>query len=133
MYRRGKVTKDNSIFHANGSVSCPFSTNSHTDDEYFTIDSDLFYLVEGRSFRVMNDSAHKGTTHYVIATDFPKKGTRLHWLLYHEQTIAIGLTTDHLLHWTDNRRASVEFIEMRENLKRGAAIYHAGRKTRGAA
>jgi len=128
--KRGKVTRENSIFHKNGSVSCPISSNKYTEDEYFTIDQDKFHLVEGRSWSVLNDSSHKGGVHYNIRSKLHGKTECLHWVLYRKETLDVGLTTDHILHWTDQRRCSVEFISMHENLRRGAALYHKGRKFR---
>ena len=61
-----RVTRENSIFHNNGSVSCPISSNKYTRDRYFTIDQDKFHLVEGRSWSVLNDSSHRGGVHYNI-------------------------------------------------------------------
>lgn len=128
IYRRGKVTRENSIFNKNGSVLCPLSSNKYTSDEYFIIDSDLFHLVEGRSWSVLNDSSHKGGVHYNIRARVEGKMKCVHWVLFQEETIDIGLTTDHLYHWLDNRRSSVAFVSMEENLKRGPAAYH--RKSR---
>lgn len=128
--RRGPVTTSNSIFSSGGSVLCPFSTNSLTQEEYFLVDVDKFPLVEGRSWYVMNTRSHVGDTHLVIVTNNPKPGTRLHWLLYEKETIQVGLSTDHLYHWTDCRRASVEFVPIQLNQSRGAAAFHSGRKKR---
>lgn len=136
--RRGPVTKENSIFnYKEGYVACPISTNKWTDDEYFTIDILEFPKAEGRFFCVVNDSSHDSNTHYVLHTrkkkgDYINKGsmTCLHWLLFYDDSIAKGLTTDHLLHWTDNRSGSVQFISMAENASFGAALFHKGHKNR---
>jgi len=124
IYRRGKVTRENSIFSKNGSVLCPLSSNKYTDDEYFIIDADLFHLVEGRSWSVLNDASHKGMTHYNIRAWVDGGVKCLHWVLFQKQTLAKGLTTDHLYHWLDNRRASVEFVSFGKNASRGPAMYH---------
>lgn len=126
IYRRGKVTRENSIFSKNGSVLCPLSSNKYTNDEYFIIDADLFHLVEGRSWSVLNDSSHKGGVHYNIRARIEGKTVCVHWVLFYKQSIAKGLTTDHLYHWLDNRKASVEFVTRRVNSARGAAAYHNG-------
>lgn len=140
--RRGPVTRTNSIFHKDGYVTCPFSTNSWTDDEYFTIDSKQFYLVEGRCWRVHNDQATRGRVHLNIRTELRSQDNGiytqvahgrtalLHILLFYAETVAVGLTTDHLLHFTDNRKSSVDFIPQPENTGRGAALFHKGRKNR---
>lgn len=130
IYKRGKVTRENSIFNKNGSVLCPLSSNKYTSDEYFIIDSDLFYLVEGRSWSVLNDTSHKGGVHYNIRAGVDGKVKCLHWVLFHKETIEVGLSTDHLYHWLDNRRSSVDFVSMKENLKRGSAMYHGKKNNR---
>ena len=130
IFRKGPVTKENAIFSKHGSVLCPFSTNSLTEEEYFLIDADMFKHVEGRSWYVMNTRSHVGETHLTIVSNSPKRGSRLHWVLYQEETLDVGLSTDHLYHWTDNRRDSVEFVPLSENQSRGAAAYHSGRKNR---
>lgn len=129
IYRRGPVTMENIIIHKNGSVSCPFSTNSYTDDEYFTIDYINLSAVLGRSWRVHNDHASSGGVHYNIRTGNGVTGTILLHRLIHN-TEAGHLEVDHLLHFSDNRRASVDFVTKEENTRRGAAIYHKGYKNR---
>lgn len=131
--RRGPVTIENSIFHGDGSVSCPISTNKWTRDEYFTIDADSFPLVVGRTWYVNNTRISHGDLHFDIRTGKRESdpnyatGTRdtlLHQLLHWGEANAVDLEVDHVLHWTDNRRCSVEFVTRAENVRRGRALYH---------
>jgi hypothetical protein len=128
IYKRGPVTMDNIIIHDNGSVSCPFSTNSYTEDEYFTIDIASLDHVLNKSWRVHNDHSSINCTHLNIRTGGNSDTTLLHRLVFENELQ--GLEVDHLLHFTDNRRASVEFVTKEENSRRGAAIYHRGHKNR---
>lgn len=132
IYKRGPVTRINSIFHENGSVSCPFSTNSLTEDEYFTIDTADFDKVVGRSWYVHNNRQPDIRTSYKPELDPPRESdcTLLHQLLFREDTVDVALQTDHVLHWTDNRRSSVEFVTPAENKRRGPALYHKTKSTK---
>lgn len=152
--KRGPVTRQNSIFNYEaGTVACPLSTNSWTDDEYFTIDIEKFELVEGMWWCVNNVGSTLGTENYrIIGTTprdlvpesklkFAKKfgsnhddGSRVRFYLYQlifgEEANALGLVVDHILHWTDNRRSSVDFVTPPENSRRGAALFHHGKRNR---
>lgn len=129
--RKGKATWSNVIVHSNGTTSVPFSTNSLTSDEYFTVDTERLSVVLGRSWRAHNDSSHKGRMHINIRTGNSKTGTfLLHRELFEAELQDTELEVDHILHWTDNRASSVEFVEKSENVRRGAAVYHRGRKNR---
>lgn len=128
--RRGPVTRANSIFHENGSVSCPLSTNRWSNDAYYTIDASMFHLVEGRCWYVQRTNQFQ--SHTDIRSRCPETGKLLllHQVLYGGEANARGYVVDHLLHWTDNRRQSVEFVTQQENIRRGGAIYHPGRQHR---
>lgn len=130
IYRRGPVTIDNSIFHKDGSVFCPISTNSHTEDEYFLIDQEDFDLVVGHSWCVENDNAHVGRYHYRISSRISTIKWRLHSYLFYIESIAVGLEVDHLDHFTDNRKCSIDFVTKEENVRRGAAAGHTSKNTR---
>lgn len=122
--RRGPVTRDTSVFHSGGSVSCRISTNKWTADEYFTVSENHFRKLEGKHVWVNNSHAHLGGTHYQLQTKHGGKTVLLHSYLYPEESVGSGLTVDHVLHWTDNRPESVEFVTRETNSSRGAALFH---------
>lgn len=142
--RRGPVTRNNSVFNLKaGTVACPLSTNKWTEDEYFTIDIEKFEEVEGRTWysvitgRVRGDNAEDGCRYDVRTRrrSSDKNQSKchdsiLHHVLFWEEANAIGLEVDHVLHWTDNRRSSVQFIPPALNKKLGAALFHHGKKNR---
>lgn len=132
---RGPVTTDNIIVQGDGTIAVPFSTNSHTGDEYFLIDADKLMLVIGRCFYAHNDDAYKKvpSKHYSIRSDSYRSeyGTPLVARVLHmENILPDDLTVDHCFHWTDCRRVSLDFVPAPENSRRGAAVYHRGRRKR---
>lgn len=141
---RGPVTRENSIFNYEaGTVACPISTNKFTDDEYFTIDIRKFSRVEGQHWHVKpqqknGDTVFRLRTWLSIAdspvtgqVDIPRNrtGVYLHQLVFHDE-VPDAMVVDHELHWTDNRRASVDFVTNAENVRRGAALFHHGKRNR---
>jgi hypothetical protein len=123
-----KVTLDNVIILPNNTAICPISTNKHSKEKHFTIDADKLHLVLGRSWSVLNDSGHKGATHLVLRAKISGKAQLLHRILFENELQGTELTVDHLLHWTDNRRVSVDLVSMEENASRGKAVYNPSRR-----
>lgn len=123
-----RVTLQNIIMLPNNTAICPISTNRHTADRHFTIDADRLHLVLNRSWSVLNDCSHKKGQHLVIRSNKGGKVELLHRVLFAEELKGTSLTVDHLLHWTDNRRVSVDLVTMEENTRRGRAIYNPSRR-----
>lgn len=138
---RGPVTRNNSIFHDNGTVSCPISTNSWSSDQFFTIDASKFSLVEGLYWHTKPQRANGDTVlrmrAWINKEECPvsgqkgsnpnKTGAYLHQLLFHVECPS-DQVVDHIFHWTDNRRASVQFVTREENTRLGAALFHHGKR-----
>lgn len=123
-----RVTLDNVIILPNNTAICPISTNKHSPERHFTIDADKLYLILGKSWSVLNDSSHRGAVHLVLRSGYGGKVKLLHRVLFADELDGTDLTVDHLLHWTDNRRVSVDFVPMRENARRGKAVYNPSRR-----
>lgn len=129
--RRGPVTREQLIYQGDGSVAVPFSTNRWTRDEYFLVDADYVPLIVGNYFYVNNDDVYsRERNHFSVRCTAWRRefGTDLVARILHQP--GDSLTVDHCYHWTDNRRASVEVVTISENVRRGAALYHSGRKNR---
>lgn len=119
-----RLSLDNVVILPNNTAICPISTNKHSEERYFTVDADRLYLILGKSWSVLNDSAHKGAVHLVLRAGYNGKAKLLHRVLFADELDGTDLTVDHLLHWTDNRRISVDLVTMSENARRGKAIYN---------
>lgn len=126
-----RLSLDNVVILPNNTAICPISTNKHSEERYFTVDADKLHLILGKSWSVLNDSAHKGTVHLVLRASYNGKAKLLHRILFADELDKqADLTVDHLLHWTDNRRISVDLVTMSENARRGKAIYNRSTKKR---
>lgn len=135
--KRGPVTRATSIFHTDGTVSVPISSNRWNHITHVLIDQDRFHLVEERyiNYRSPGGTKKYGSTfELAITITLPEaellgrtytpgkggKNIQLHRWLFQEELLAdLTLTVDHLIDRTDNRRCAVQFISDLENKRLG--------------
>lgn len=96
------VTEDNIIDNKDGTISCPISSNPHTEDRYFIIDRDKLPVVLGRCWHVFANPKKKSFVGYIKAG----KSDVLHKILYPEYDLV-----DHISRegsdWLDNSQRNI--------------------------